>query len=152
MTLGRCPLSIVCSRGTPPILSPESQGQNLALTGLFVPSSLDSRAKTSFGPECAPAQSGVRKSDVRRSDTRQSDVRQSVGRKAVGPQRAARRQAAAKRSSDSACAPVPAARCCCSLQHDDWSALPYRALPMDLLNNPEVVIQPRVISAGLGRC
>ena len=46
MTLGRCPLSVFCSRGTPPreptlSLSPEPQGQNLALTGLDVPYPLD---------------------------------------------------------------------------------------------------------------
>ena len=49
MTLGRCPLSIFCSRGTPPrvyhALSPDGQGQYLALTVLDEPCSLDSGAK-----------------------------------------------------------------------------------------------------------
>ena len=37
MTLGRCPLSIFCSRGTPP----ECQGQNLAVSVLCLPNSFD---------------------------------------------------------------------------------------------------------------
>ena len=41
MTLGRCPLSIFCSLGTPP-----RQGHNLALIVLRVPSSLDSGRRT----------------------------------------------------------------------------------------------------------
>ena len=51
MTLGRSPVSIFCSRGTPtnPESIAEGQGQNLALTVLYVPNSIESGTQGAVG-------------------------------------------------------------------------------------------------------
>ena len=51
---GRCPLSIFCSRGTPSSIT-ERQGQNLAMTVLYVPYSLEEEhLATVFIPQGEP--------------------------------------------------------------------------------------------------
>ena len=63
MTLGRCPLSIFCSRGTPPIYQPERQGHNLSLTVLRVPNSLGSGHVAARGQKRASLRQSVGRGD-----------------------------------------------------------------------------------------